>query len=263
MRSTLFNLFFYAFTFYVALRVFLLAKRGRQASMHKVLKWWGDSTLRAVDVILRSRVEIRGWEENVPKDGPVLFVSKHQSELDVVLLGVLMPHTGAVAMQELEKYPFFGTILRTLDLVLVPVDQGPQNRTDQTVEGTHRTFEQGRPMIIYPEGTLMSLGDKERYRRGVGHLYTRLNPVVVPIATSAGVIWPRREWNKHTGQTGAMEFLEPIQPGLDFETFMATIETRIEEGTMRLIREHAKGDVLAAAEARHAVVVAAPRQDAA
>ncbi|MEL6774844.1 MAG: 1-acyl-sn-glycerol-3-phosphate acyltransferase, partial [Pseudomonadota bacterium] len=127
----------------------------------------------------------------------------------------------------------------------------------------HRTFEQGRPMIIYPEGTLMSLGDKERYRRGVGHLYTRLNPVVVPIATSAGVIWPRREWNKHTGQTGAMEFLEPIQPGLDFETFMATIETRIEEGTMRLIREHAKGDVLAAAEARHAAVVAAPRQDAA
>ncbi|MEO0760930.1 MAG: lysophospholipid acyltransferase family protein [Pseudomonadota bacterium] len=256
MRSLAFNLFFYSYTFYTALRVWLLARRGRQAAMHRVLRLWGETVLRAVDVILDARVEIRG-RENIPAEGPVLFVSKHQSEMDVVLLGALMPDTGAVAMAELERYPFFGTILSALDIVMVAVDQGPQNRTEQTIEGTRRTFGQGRPMMIYPEGTLMRLGERERYRRGAAHIYTRLNPTVVPIATSVGTIWPRREWTKHPHGRGALEFLEPIPPGLSFDAFMAEIETRIESETMRLIREHAGGETLAAAEARYAEAEAA------
>ncbi|MEO1458894.1 MAG: hypothetical protein AAFV49_15250, partial [Pseudomonadota bacterium] len=150
----------------------------------------------------------------------------------------------------------FGTILGKLHLVLVAVDSGPQNRTEQTVEGTRATFEQGRPMIIYPEGELMSLGAKGRYRRGVGHIYTRLDPVVVPVVTSAGVIWPRREWNKTAQASAAIEFLPPIEPGLDFDTFMARIEETIETGTMRLIREHAPADILAEAEARRRAIAA-------
>ncbi|MEM6421252.1 MAG: lysophospholipid acyltransferase family protein [Pseudomonadota bacterium] len=263
MRSLIFNLFFYSFTFYVATRVYLLARLGRpRARMHAILRWWGEATLRAVDVILASRIEVRGLDR-VPRDRPVLFVSKHQSELDVVLLGALWPDSNAVAMKELENYPFFGTILRALDIILVSVEQGPQNRTDETVEGARRSFETGRSMIIYPEGTLMPLGDKERYRRGAAHLYTRLDPVVIPVATSVGVVWPRREWTKRAHAVGAIEYLDPIEPGLDFDTFLARVEETIETNTMRLIRECATGEVLDAAEARHAAVVAAPAKDAA
>ena len=207
--------------------------------------------IRAVEVILRSRIEVRGLDR-VPQEGPVFLVSKHQSELDIVLLAALFPNAGAVAMQELERYPFFGKILRTLDLVLVAVDQGPQGRTEQTVEGARRIIAQGRPMVIYPEGELMALGAKERYRKGAGHIYRALEIPAVPVAVSLGVVWPKREWKKHMHRTGVIEFLEPIPPSIGLDAFMAEVEKRIEENTMRLIRETAEGEVLAAAEDRYA-----------
>jgi 1-acyl-sn-glycerol-3-phosphate acyltransferase len=155
-------------------------------------------------------------------------------------------------MAELERYPFFGTILRALDQVLVAVDEGPQGRTEQVVEGARRIVAEGRPMVIYPEGTLMDLGAKERYRRGAGHIYTALGCKALPVAVSLGVIWPKRDWRKFTGVTGAIEFLPPIEPGLDLENFMAEVEDRIETGTMRLVREHAPPERVARAEGRQA-----------
>lgn len=254
MRVTLFNLFFYTYTLYIAAKVAVLARFRDRHGLYPTLKTWGDTTLRALDVIMGAKVEVRGWDK-VPAstpERPVLFVSKHQSELDVVMLAVLMPNTGAVAMKELENYPFFGAIMKKLEIVMVAVDSGPQNRTEQTIEGARATFDQSRPMMIYPEGELMRLGAKERYRRGAAHIYTRLNPVTIPVAASVGVIWPRREWAKNPGLTGAVEFLEPMPEGLSFDDFQMEVERRIEEGTMRLIREHAPAAMLAAAEDRKA-----------
>ncbi|MCL5777747.1 1-acyl-sn-glycerol-3-phosphate acyltransferase [Limibaculum sp. FT325] len=252
MRPVVFNLFFYGYTFWIALRIWTLAGLGRpKERLWPLIRHWGETVLRAVDVILRSRVEVRGLDR-LPGEGPVFMVSKHQSELDIVLLAALFPNAGAVAMQELERYPFFGRILHALDLVLVAVDQGPQGRTEQTVEGARRIITQGRPMVIYPEGTLMELGAKERYRRGAAHIYRALDCHAVPVALSLGVIWPRRDWRKRTGVQGVIEFLEPVPPGLDPETFMAEIERRIEIRTIELIRESAPPEVLARAEDRFA-----------
>lgn len=268
VRITAFNLFFYAFTFCVALSIWALARLGvTRVRLVPVLRGWGRGVRGAVALLLGGRIEVRGLE-NLPRDRPVLIVSKHQSELDIVMAGVLFPDVSAIAMAELKRYPFFATILRALDIVEVAVDQGPQGRTEQVVEGTRRIMANGRSMLVYPEGTLMKLGARERYRRGAGHIYTRLDVTAVPVAVSLGAIWPQRRWRKNIGRTGAIAFLEPIAPGLDIESFMAEIETRIETATMELIREHADGEDLAAAEARFAAgvnnegEVAAPRAQA-
>lgn len=252
MRATIFNLWFYGFGLVMALIGYGIARFSSQAHLQRHLKRWADTVLWSVRVILKGRIEIRGRERWPGGERPLLIVSKHQSELDVILFVSLFPDLSAVAMKELENYPFFGTMMRKVDLVLVAIEAGPQGRTQQVVEGAARIRAQGRPMIIYPEGELMGLGAKERYRKGAAHIYTALDVPVVPVALSLGTIWPRRQWKKHVGQTGAMEFLEPIAPGLPFDDFMAEVERRIEQGTMRLIREHAKGRVLAEAEDRHA-----------
>ena len=210
-------------------------------------------------MILDGRVEIRGLE-NLPS-GPKLFVCKHQSELDIILLASAVPEFGAVAMQELERYPFFGPILRRLELVLVPVDGARSDgtragRTEEVIAGARRVIAAGRPMVIFPEATLMSLGARERYRKGAGRIYAALEIEAVPVASSLGVIWPRREWRKHPHRMAAIEILPPIAPGLDVDTFTSEIEQRVEQATMALIREHASGDVLAEAEDRFARGVA-------
>ena len=251
IRSTVFNLVFYGFTFVVALTCWVLAKFSTADRLWSVLHFWGWGTVWLVRVILGSRIEVRGLE-HIDRTRPQLFVSKHQSELDVILLPALLPGVSAVAMEELTRTPFFGAILRKLDIVLVAIEQGPQGRTDQIIAGAKRMMTVGRSMIIYPEAELMKLGAKERYRSGAGHLYQAMGVEAVPVAASLGVIWPRREWRKYPNLTGAIEYMEPIPPGLGFDEFMAEVERRIETRTMELIEEHATGRRLEEARDRAA-----------
>lgn len=251
MRVLLFNLWFYAVAFLVAMAAWGPAKLGRQAAVRAIIAWWTRRVLGAVRVILGGRVEVRGLER-LPPGGPQLLVAKHQSELDAILLFSLFPDFRAVVMQELERYPFVGPIIRTLDFIAVSVDNGPQGRTQAVIDGALEALEAGRPVLIYPEATLMRLGAKERYKSGAGRIYAAAGCAATPVALSLGAIWPRRDWEKRVGRAGALEFLDPVPPGLDQETFMREIEDRIETATMRLIREHADGDDLAAAERRFA-----------
>jgi 1-acyl-sn-glycerol-3-phosphate acyltransferase len=251
MRSLAFNLLFYPLSLGAAMAAALAARLGGGRAVRAVLAWWTRRVRGLVRRVLGSRIEIRG-RERLPPGGPTLIVAKHQSELDAILLFSLFPHLTAVVMQELERYPFVGRIIKALDMIAVSVDNGPQGRTEAVVAGAVKALDGGRPVLIYPEGTLMSLGAKERYRTGAWRVYAASGATVTPVAQSLGAIWPRREWRKRIGRTGAVEFLDPIAPGLDQETFMAELERRIETATMALIREHADGADLAAAEARYA-----------
>lgn len=251
MRSLLFNLFLFIFTFFCALTAWLLARFSTRKAIWKLLHIWSGTMRSAVRLGLNGRIEVRGkhhWKPGVSQ----LIVGKHQSELDVIMMVDELDDFSAVVMAELEKLPFFPTILHALDLVMVKVDEGKQGRTQQIIDGGERIAAQGRDMLIYPEGELMKLGAKERYRSGVGNLYTNMNVEVIPVAFSVGVIWPRRDWTKRANQRGIMEFMEPIPPGLSYDDFMALIEERLETRTMELIRECAPADVLAEAEDRHA-----------
>lgn len=251
MRSFLFNILFYSLTFSVAMACYAVAKLGSAARVRAILLWWTRRVLDLVRVVLGGEIEVRG-RERLPPGGPRLLVAKHQSELDAIMMYALFPNFRAIVMKELERYPFVGAIIAKLDFIAVAVDSGPQGRSAAVIDGAREAIAQGRPVLIYPEGTLMSLGARERYRSGAWRIYAATGCSATPVAQSLGAIWPRREWRKRIGRRGAIEFLDPILPGLDEATFMAQIESRIETATMRLIREHADGADLAAAEDRFA-----------
>lgn len=251
IRSTLFNLAFYAFSIAVAPVAWGVAKVSTAERVWRVLGFWSRGTVWLVRVILRSRIEMRGLE-HIDRSRAQLFVAKHQSELDAILVPALLPGISAVVMAELSRTPFFGAILARIDMVPVAIGGGRQQRTDAIVAGGRRMAAEGRSMLIYPEGELMMLGAKERYRGGAGHLYRAMGVEAVPVAASLGVIWPQRRWRKTAHVTGAIEFMEPIPPGLDFESFMAEVERRIEARTMELIEEHAPAPRLAEARDRAA-----------
>ncbi len=250
MRSLGFNLYFYALTAVLALAGAAVAWVGAASRVRPILHLWTRGVLWGVRWILRGRVQILG-RENLPPDGrPALLVSKHQSELDAIVLLNLFPDLGAVAMQELERYPFVGPVIRALGYILVPVSGPPAGRTAAVVEGAQRVHAAGRPVLIYPEGTLMSLGARERYRSGAWRIYAALGVPATPVAMSVGVIWPRREWRKTAHAQGSAAFLPPIPAGLDQDAFMARLEETIETGTMALIAADAAPAVQAAAQAR-------------
>ncbi|MEP5930609.1 MAG: lysophospholipid acyltransferase family protein, partial [Nitratireductor sp.] len=95
---------------------------------------------------------------------------------------------------------------------------------------------EGRPVVIFPEGTRSAPGAKLDYKPGVAALYRQLGVECVPAAVNSGLFWGRRGFARRPG-TIVIEFLEPIPPGLDRKSFMATLETRVETAAMKLVAE--------------------------
>ena len=89
---------------------------------------------------------------------------------------------------------------------------------------------------IFPQGTRVLPGAKEKYKVGAGVIYTRMEKECVPVATNVGVFWARRSPIRKPG-TAVLEFLEPIAPGLELKEFMAKLENVIETNSDRLMVE--------------------------
>lgn len=99
-------------------------------------------------------------------------------------------------------------------------------------------------LIIYPQGTRIAPGVKAPYKGGTGALYRELGQEVVPVATNAGLFWPKRGVLRKQG-TAVFEFLPRIEPGLPIPEFMARLEEQIETDFSRQfqINQSRGGDV--------------------
>lgn len=236
MRHVAFNLCFYLFTILMAAVTVPVSLVAGDGTVRGLFAGWARGTVWLVRHVLGAPVEIRG-RENIA-ERPALLVSKHQSELDVALMGTVFPDYGAIAMRELDNYPLVGGIVRKLGHIKVTVEGERKNQLPEVLAGARRVHAEGRPILIYPEGTLMHPGRKSRYRGGVWHIYDDLKVPAVPVALSLALAWPRREWKKYPNPV-TMAFLEPIPPGLGKQEFMALLEERIETATNALIREQA------------------------
>ena len=234
MRSFLFNLVFYGFTAVVAIACLPLTYLKSPKALEHVLHWWAKSIVWSLDKIAGIKLEVQG-RENIPTSGPSLIASKHQSFSDGILVLSLLPNIATVAMKDLLDYPAIARILTKLDMIMVDTCGGGTER-DKLSTAARRAYDAGRHILIYPEGQLVPVGDRERYKIGVYHLYADLNLPVTPVATNVGLRWQCRGWRKHPG-TATLSFLPPIETGLDKDTFMRVLEDQIEAETARLVGE--------------------------
>lgn len=87
--------------------------------------------------------------ELVP-DGAMVLVSNHQSYLDPVAVGLAMPRpVYFIAKEELFRIPVFGWYIRKLHAF--PIKRGVADR--QVMKTALKHLRQGRPVLIFPEGT--------------------------------------------------------------------------------------------------------------
>ncbi|CAN5710854.1 1-acyl-sn-glycerol-3-phosphate acyltransferase [soil metagenome] len=234
IRSTAFNLYFYALTFLTALIGIVLVPIPTPVLLRGLLHYWAKAVVWGMRWIGGMKVEIRG-RAFLPKKGPVLLANKHHAEVDGILLAAEIPGIAFVAMQELFKLPLIGAILYRLQMIRVDTCGGGKER-ENLAQFAKRAYDSGRHIAIYPEGNLMAPGERERYRSGIYYMSRDLDLPATPVATSIGLLWNRRDWRKTPGRA-AIEFLAPIPTGLDKQTFMRRLEDTIEEKSDRLIAE--------------------------
>ncbi len=235
LRSRVFNGAFLAYTFLFVLAVYPLLLWPGRRPLARAMKCYARGVLWLMRQLAGICIEIRG-RENLPARGAYILASKHQSEADGLIQMALIDDVAFVAMKEVGKYPLVGPVLRKLEMVLVDTDGGARERST-LAKGGHNAANAGRPILIYPEGTLMKVGDRGRYRAGVYHLATELGLPVIPVATDIGRCWDRRQKTKRPG-TATVAFLPAMRADQDKRAFMAALEETIEAEGARLAAQH-------------------------
>jgi 1-acyl-sn-glycerol-3-phosphate acyltransferase len=230
-RSLLFNLCLWAWTLLMLLCALpWLVFPPRWMLAHS--RAW----MRGVQLLLARIVgleyEVRGQEH---RDVLAIFAFKHQSAWETLAVHLLV-HDGAIALKrELTLIPLFGWCLMHAGMIRIDREGGARSLRG-LIEGGRAALARGAPIVIFPEGTRVPPGARLPYHPGVAALYRHLACPVVPVALNSGVFWPRRSFIKRPGRI-VVEFLPPLEPGLERKAFMAELEARLEPATERLVAE--------------------------
>ncbi len=129
---------------------------------------------------------------HVPRSGGVLLASNHQSFFDPPLLGCFIHwrQFAFVAHEYLFKVPVFSAVIRGLNSVSV----SGSGSDASTIRALIKTLQDGRPVVVFPEGARSIDGSMLPFKKGVVLLMRRAKRPVVPAAVE-GVYdtWPRHK----------------------------------------------------------------------
>ena len=234
LRSLAFNVFFYSWTTLIVTAGLPLLL-GPRSGLYHLGRLWVRVTMAGLALICGLRYEVRGLER-LPK-GAFLVAAKHQSAWDTMIFSLLLWEHSFILKQELTWIPLFGLFL--LRAGLVPVDrQGGSKALRKMIAKAKAVAADGRPLVIFPEGTRVAPGERRPYHPGVAALYGQLDISVVPVALNSGLFWGRRSFMKRPG-TILLEFLPVIAPGLNRKEFLQQLEATIEGCSTALAQEAA------------------------
>jgi 1-acyl-sn-glycerol-3-phosphate acyltransferase len=226
VRSALFLLWFAAVTAILSL-IFLPVLVLPRAATVWLARLWSRATFWGLKVFTGIGFEIRGS----PPRGPVLVASKHMSMWDTMALYLALEAPATVLKRELLYIPFYGWFL--WKATAIAIDRGAgAGALRKMAAAAQAVLREGRPILIFPEGTRKKPGAPPDYKPGVAGLYALLEAPCVPVALNSGVYWTG--FLKRPG-TIVLAFLEPIAPGLKRGAFMTLLEQRIESATAELL----------------------------
>lgn len=219
LRSLIFNLLFYPGTLIYVLSSFVAAAFGKKA-LRTTVHGWAYFHYWLVRKVLGISFE---WEGELPP-GPYLIAVKHHAMVEAVDT-LRFARTPVVVMKrELSHMPLFGWVTRKYGVIGVDRDAGAKALRAMMTEGKAAVAE-GRPVIIFPEGTRVPYGEAPELRPGFAGLYRVLGLPVIPIAHDSGRIWPRG-FLKRSG-TIRFKVGETIPAGLKREEIEARVRSAI------------------------------------
>jgi len=231
VRSLLFHLVFFAWTAFCAfalLWVFVLPRR----QMVRVITLYFRSLYPLEKYILGLTYEVRGIE-HLPS-GACIIASKHQSAYETLKLHVLFGDPAIVLKRELMWIPLWGWYQAKSGMI--PVDRGAGGVAMASMIANAKTaVEQGRKIVIFPQGTRVGPKRHRAYKSGVAALAEAYQLPIVPMALNAGRFWPRHAFLIHPG-TVVFELLPAMPQGLPRAELMARLESQLEAATNKLMQ---------------------------
>jgi 1-acyl-sn-glycerol-3-phosphate acyltransferase len=230
LRSILFNALFMPLTGLTAFFGMVLLPFPPRLT-RSFVRQWARAILWLLRVICGIRLRVTGLEHIVA--GPVLIASKHQSAFDTFVWLALLPEPSYVLKRELLDLPFWGRVARHSGAVAVDRDGGGAALRAMVRDGK-AVLDEGRPLVIFPEGTRTDPGEKAPYHPGVAALALHSGVPCYPVATDSGRLWGRRAFRKKPGVI-SISILPALPMGLTRKEFMTALQNAVEDETARLI----------------------------
>ena len=195
------------YTVVIGLPVIAASPFDREARVVRALgRVWVRWILRTYGI----RVEVSGLE-NVPTNAPALFLSNHQSLVDIAAIVDTLPPAVSwrfVAKKELVRVPIFGWCLVATGQIII--DRGNRERAVKSLERAAARIRAGASVIAFPEGTRSASGSLLPFKSGPFHLAVAAQVPIVPVTVSGSQrITPKRSLHVHPG-TVRIAFGKPI-----------------------------------------------------
>lgn len=196
-RGIAFHLYFALWTGLIGLTGLPLVILNGMRAPFFIGRWWAGGSLWGLKAICGISHHIEGWE-HLPQ-GPFILASNHQSAWETLAYLRIMPNRPCfIFKKELLWVPVLGFYLKTLGMVAIDRKKGVKALAVLNQEAARVTAE-GRPIILFPEGTRVPVGEERPFQRGIVPLCKALALPVIPAAHNAGLFWPRRGFAKHPG----------------------------------------------------------------
>jgi 1-acyl-sn-glycerol-3-phosphate acyltransferase len=220
LRSLLFAFVFYGWTVLAVLLAFPISLFGTRAIRGWCYAWVRFHRFCATHILgIRSRIE------GTPPRGAALVPVKHQSMYETMEIVLMLDQPALVLKRELVELPLWGRVVRRYGNI--PIDRaGGATALRKMMRAAEAAIIEGRPIIIFPEGTRVLPGETPPLKSGFAGLYRALKLPVVPVAVDSGRLAPRKAFVKRAGIV-TFRFGEPIPPGLKRDEIEARVHAAI------------------------------------
>lgn len=216
------NLLFYPI-FYFGSVFFVLASVGSiplgRVPLRRSVAGWSRFHRICLRWLLGIKIEVEG----TLSQEPVFYAVRHESFFEAIDAPAMYDTPVTFAKHELSTIPGWGRAARAYGMIFVERDQGAK-ALRKMVSSAREYSQEGRPLVIYPEGTRTPHGETGKLQAGFAGLYKLIGLPVVPVAVNSGPIY-HRFW-KRSG-TITYRIGETIPPGLPRAEIEARVNTAI------------------------------------
>jgi 1-acyl-sn-glycerol-3-phosphate acyltransferase len=153
---------------------------------------------------------IRG-REHIPNQ-PAIFACQHQSAWETFLFPTILNLPMMVVKKELLNIPIFGAYLRYIGMAAIDRKAGV-SALKQISDMANAALAGGRNVLVFPEGTRVTIGTRGRIQAGIAALYEQCDAPVIPVTHNAGRFWPKNSFLKTPGVV-RLRFHPPVPRGL-------------------------------------------------
>jgi 1-acyl-sn-glycerol-3-phosphate acyltransferase len=144
------------------------------------MAYWALKIILTPILRLLFRVKVEG-RQNVPRKGPVILASNHQSFIDSIFLP-LSVRRRVTFVAKAEYFESWKTAWFFRAVGMIPLKREGGSASQRALAAAKEVLDRGGVLGIYPEGTRTPDGRLYRGHTGVARLAMQCNASVVPVA---------------------------------------------------------------------------------